>query len=157
MKKFLFLVTSHLEWRVGLSDHPCQVWFNLVQGFQRRRFKCESLRRTTDAKWWQKLTWVLTRWAKKDKKRSTKHTHKTKDQITRTPLKTGGEHWSANYNILRKLLKQYMTLTDHSYICRSTFIIIEVNSNLICNVCTKNQDNISTCVENCIFFFIQGA
>jgi hypothetical protein len=29
------------------KDHPCQVWFNLVQGFQRRRFKCESLRRTT--------------------------------------------------------------------------------------------------------------
>ena len=28
------------------KDHPCQVWFNLVQGFQRRRFKCESLRRT---------------------------------------------------------------------------------------------------------------
>ena len=27
----------------------------------------------------------------KDKQRSTKHTHKTKDQITRTPLKTGGE------------------------------------------------------------------
>jgi hypothetical protein len=46
------------------KDHPCQVWFNLVQGFQ-RRFKCESLRRTTtDAKWWQKLTWPLARWAK---------------------------------------------------------------------------------------------
>jgi hypothetical protein len=30
------------------KDHPCQVWFNMVQGFQRRRFKCESLRRTTD-------------------------------------------------------------------------------------------------------------
>ena len=30
------------------KDHPCQVWFNLVQEFQRRRFKCESLRRTTD-------------------------------------------------------------------------------------------------------------
>ena len=29
-------------------DHPCPVWFNLVQRFQRRRFKCESLRRTTD-------------------------------------------------------------------------------------------------------------
>ena len=28
-------------------DHPCQVRFNLVQRFQRRRFKCESLRRTT--------------------------------------------------------------------------------------------------------------
>ena len=24
-------------------DHPCQVWFNLVQRFQRRRFKCEKL------------------------------------------------------------------------------------------------------------------
>ena len=29
---------------------------------------------------------------KKDKQRSTKHTHKTKDQVTQTPLKTGGEH-----------------------------------------------------------------
>ena len=27
----------------------------------------------------------------KDKQRSTKHTHKTKDRITRTPLKTGDE------------------------------------------------------------------
>jgi hypothetical protein len=27
----------------------------------------------------------------KDKQRSTKHTHKTKDRVTRTPLKTGGE------------------------------------------------------------------
>jgi hypothetical protein len=27
----------------------------------------------------------------KDKQRSTKHTYKTKDQVTRTPLKTGGE------------------------------------------------------------------
>jgi hypothetical protein len=28
---------------------------------------------------------------KKDNQRSTKHTHKTKDRVTRTPLKTGGE------------------------------------------------------------------
>ena len=27
----------------------------------------------------------------KDKERSTKHTHKTKDRVTRTQLKTGGE------------------------------------------------------------------
>jgi len=27
----------------------------------------------------------------KDKQRSTKQTHKTKDRVTRTPLKTGGE------------------------------------------------------------------
>jgi len=26
-----------------------------------------------------------------DKQRSTKHTHKTKDRVTRTPLKTGGK------------------------------------------------------------------
>ena len=36
-----------------------------------------------------------TQWPKekvqKDKQRSTKHTHKTKDWVTRTPLKTGGE------------------------------------------------------------------
>ena len=31
------------------KDHPCQVWFNLVQGFQ-RRLKCDSLRRTTDGR-----------------------------------------------------------------------------------------------------------
>ena len=28
---------------------------------------------------------------KKYKQRSTRHTHKTKDRVTRTPLKTGGE------------------------------------------------------------------
>ena len=32
------------------QDHPFQIWFNSVQGFQRRRFKCESLRRTTDGR-----------------------------------------------------------------------------------------------------------
>ena len=32
------------------KNHPCHVWFNLVHGFQRRRFKCESLRRTTDGR-----------------------------------------------------------------------------------------------------------
>jgi hypothetical protein len=30
------------------KDPPCQAWFNLVQGFQRTRFKCESLQRDTD-------------------------------------------------------------------------------------------------------------
>jgi hypothetical protein len=55
----IFSNSSHLEWRAGLSRHnferdpvkepPCQAWFNLVQGFQRRRFKCESLRRQTQS------------------------------------------------------------------------------------------------------------
>jgi hypothetical protein len=38
---------------------------------------------------------LTTQWPKekvqKDKQRSTKHTYKTKDRVTRTPLKTGGE------------------------------------------------------------------
>ena len=38
-----------------------------------------------------------TQWPKekvqKDKQRSRKHTHKTKDRVTRTPLKSGGELW----------------------------------------------------------------
>jgi hypothetical protein len=42
-----------------------QVSVHLAKGFQRRRLKCEKLtrRRTTDAKWWQKLTLLLARWA----------------------------------------------------------------------------------------------
>jgi hypothetical protein len=26
-------------------DNPCQIWFNLVQRFQRRKFKCDLLSR----------------------------------------------------------------------------------------------------------------
>ena len=40
-------VGHNFEWDPP-KDHPCRDWFNMVQGFQRRRFKCESLRRTTD-------------------------------------------------------------------------------------------------------------
>jgi hypothetical protein len=49
-------------------DASYQVSVHLAKGFQRRRLKCEKLkddrRRTTDAKWWQKLTLPLARWAK---------------------------------------------------------------------------------------------
>jgi hypothetical protein len=31
-----------------------------------------------------------TQWPKENKQRSTKHTYKTKDRVTRTPLKIGG-------------------------------------------------------------------
>ena len=41
------------------------------------------------------IEWQTTQWPKekvpKDKQRSTKHTHRTKDRATRTPLKTGDE------------------------------------------------------------------
>jgi hypothetical protein len=45
----IFSNSSHLEWRAGLADtilkwdYPSQIWFNLVQRFQRRRFKCDLL------------------------------------------------------------------------------------------------------------------
>ena len=35
---------------------------------------------------------MVKRKSTKGQKRSTKHTHKTKDRVTRTPRKTGGEH-----------------------------------------------------------------
>ena len=45
-------------------DAFCQVWFHLAQLFQRSRLKYEKVNgrktddgRTTDAKWWQYLTW----------------------------------------------------------------------------------------------------
>ena len=41
---------GHIFERDPPRDHPCQVRFNLVQRFQRRIFKCESLRRTTDGR-----------------------------------------------------------------------------------------------------------
>jgi hypothetical protein len=32
------------NFEMGLpKDYPCQVWFNLVQLFQRKRFKCDLL------------------------------------------------------------------------------------------------------------------
>ena len=58
-------------WRGPSIDASYQVSSHLAKWFQRKRFKCEKLtdrRQTTDAKWWQKLTWSLVRWAKNEKK-----------------------------------------------------------------------------------------
>ena len=73
----IFSNSSHLEWKVGLSRHnferdppkdrPYQVWFNLVQGFQRRRFKCESLQR------WMPIDDKSSKWAKKERKKRIHH------------------------------------------------------------------------------------
>jgi hypothetical protein len=42
------MIVGHNFWKDIPKDHPCQVKVNLVQRFQKRRSKCESLRRTTD-------------------------------------------------------------------------------------------------------------
>jgi len=49
LKKSIYLVTAAILngvrgcrtqfWKGPLKDHPCQIWFNLVQQFQGRRFK----------------------------------------------------------------------------------------------------------------------
>ena len=64
-----------------------------------------------------------TQWPKekvqKDKQRSTKHTHKTKDRVTRTPLKPGGELMCSrrvpNQLINEKpgVEQELITLTEH--------------------------------------------
>jgi hypothetical protein len=43
----------------------------------------------------------------KDKQRSTKHTHKTKDRVTRTPLKTGGELMCSGRVITKNRMQGY--------------------------------------------------
>jgi hypothetical protein len=49
----------------------------------------------------------ITQWPKekvqKDKQRSTKHTHKTKVRVIRTPLKTGGELGNLNIGLLNRI------------------------------------------------------
>jgi hypothetical protein len=73
----IFINSSHLEWRAGLSDAilkgthtrtiPARfglIWFRGFRG-EDLNVKVYDVRRTTDAKWWQKLTWPLAKWAKK--------------------------------------------------------------------------------------------
>jgi hypothetical protein len=39
----IFSNVGHNYERDPPRDHPCQVWFDLVERFQRRRFKCDLL------------------------------------------------------------------------------------------------------------------
>jgi hypothetical protein len=59
-----------------------------------------------------------TQWPKekvqKDKQRSTKHTHKTKDRVTRTPLKTGDElRCSGRVSLKREVFKLFIVEYIH--------------------------------------------
>ena len=70
---------KHKSGRGSSNEHFWQVWLKSVQRFQRRRFKWEKLTdgRTTDAYPWQKLTWPMARWAKKELSHSTLSTQGT--------------------------------------------------------------------------------
>ena len=73
-------LTSFTSFGWAVSEEKIKMW--KVNG-----------RRTTDAKWWQKLTLPLARWAKKYKRTNNdlQNKYKTKDRVTQTPLKTGDE------------------------------------------------------------------
>ena len=59
-------ISNH--YRGPFIDALYQVSVHLIEQLQRGRLKCEKLmddgRQTTNAKWWQKLTLPLARWAK---------------------------------------------------------------------------------------------
>ena len=63
---------------------------------------------------------------KKDKQRSTKHTHKTKDRVTRTPLKTRGE-FRCSINNLRLACRLSWTS------CISYSIYLQENDSFVLN------------------------
>jgi hypothetical protein len=70
--EFPIYTKKHISGRGPSNNHAWQVWLKSVQQFQRRRVKREKLSdgrtdgRTTDAYPWQKLTWPMARWAKKN-------------------------------------------------------------------------------------------
>jgi hypothetical protein len=64
---------------------------------------------------WQKLTLPLTRWAKKNKQWSTKHTHKTKDRVTQNPLKTGVNSGGPEGSTVAALLVALVSLMMEIY------------------------------------------
>jgi hypothetical protein len=74
-----------------------------------------------------------TQWPKekgqKDKQRSTKHTHKTEDRVTRTPLRTGGELWC------------YGKVSSTSCTSDTRRVNIFTNSGSIGGVWTYKRDN----------------
>jgi hypothetical protein len=77
----------------------------------------------------------ITQWLKekgqKDKQRSTKHTHKSKDRVTRTPLKTGGE-------------RRCSGRVNSSYSTSGARRVILVTKPVIINEWGKNREVITT-------------
>jgi hypothetical protein len=63
-------------------------WFNLLT--LRRVWRYQKGNQNLYIKKEQTTQWPKEK-VQKDKQRSTKHTYKAKDRVTRTPLKTGGE------------------------------------------------------------------
>jgi len=63
---------------------------DISQKLVRRVWRCQRRNQNLYIEEEQRTQWPKEK-VQKDKQRSTKHTHKTKDRVTRTPLKTGDE------------------------------------------------------------------
>ena len=61
-----------------------------AEGYSRKSLKISGGSQNTYIEEEQTTQWPKEK-VQKDKQRSTKNTHKTKDRVTRTPLKTGDE------------------------------------------------------------------
>ena len=71
--------------------HPRDIWNrNVVWRYQRRVWRYQRGNQNLYIEEEQTTQWPKQK-VQKDKQRSTKHTHKIKDWVTRTPLKTSGE------------------------------------------------------------------
>jgi hypothetical protein len=58
MKNVMTSIRLYTLYRGPYIDAFCQVWLHLAQLFQRSRLKYEKVNgQTTNAKWWQYLTW----------------------------------------------------------------------------------------------------
>ena len=75
----------------------------------------ESVYRRTDTKWPNEKV-------QKDKQRSTKHTHKTKDRVTRTPLKTGVNSGAPEVTSSRLLVYSSTNKTNRNDITEIFFL-----------------------------------
>ena len=127
---------KHKYGRGPSSEHFWQVWLKSVQRFQRRRFKCEKLTdgRTTDAYPWQKLTWPMARWAKKNICRKEKG-------------KSMWLHMAACTSCVNNNMCCIRLVVNHSVISNSKYsclMTLEINFEIIIQLSLKLLDDISS-------------
>ena len=72
----------------SLTNHICFISFDFERTWRVWRYQRGNQKPYIEEE--QTTQWPIEK-AQKDKQRSTKHTYKTKDRVTQTPLKTGGE------------------------------------------------------------------
>jgi hypothetical protein len=116
-----------------------------------------------------------TQWSKekvqKDKQRSTQHTHKSKDRVTRTPLKTGGElrcstSGTRRVNLVTSLVIShsycsmwYTCMTNWNVYSNCLFLLVtfvffwplNFQGVEICILCFSKLHQILYCVFVCLF------